>query len=267
MRAAEWINTVFFSLFVLLAFVRPIGWRRRGEAIAIGGAGLALTTAGLLLGRPSSEYVRDWLPAPLMLMVYWQSGRFFTAPSERLQERLTQMDQRVFSFLGHGGLTQGWLRHYLELAYLVCYLLVPLGVAVLYATGQRERADDYWAGVLPATYLCYVLLPFVQTLPPRMLTGNPHSTELPRSKIRELNLLILDHASITVNTFPSAHVTATMAASLALIRFVPFAGAVFLLVSINIALGAVLGRYHYWADAVLGAALALGVFLIEALWL
>jgi hypothetical protein len=40
-------------------------------------------------------------------------------------------------------------------------------------------------------------------------------------------------------------------------------GWAFLLVSIGIALGAVLGRYHYAADVLIGAALGGAVFTLE----
>ncbi len=103
---------------------------------------------------------RDWLPAALMPMVYWQAGRFSSTVNESFQKRLKRLDDRL-------------LRR-------SCYVLVPLGLGVLY-----------------------------------------------------------------LNTFPSAHVTATLGASLVLLRFVPTVGLAFLLVSIGIALGAVLGRYHY----------------------
>jgi membrane-associated phospholipid phosphatase len=55
--------------------------------------------------------------------------------------------------------------------------------------------------------------------------------------------------------------------SLVLLRFAPLLGVVFLFVSIWIALGAVVGRYHYALDVLLGAATALAVFLACSLYL
>ncbi len=49
--------------------------------------------------------------------------------------------------------------------------------------------------------------------------------------------------------------------SLVLLYPAPWAGAVFLCISVSIALGAVLERYHYSVDALPGAALALVSFL------
>jgi membrane-associated phospholipid phosphatase len=41
--------------------------------------------------------------------------------------------------------------------------------------------------------------------------------------------------------------------------FVPAVGIVFLLMSLSIAVGAVLGRYHYASDVILGVMLSVGV--------
>jgi membrane-associated phospholipid phosphatase len=79
-----------------------------------------------------------------------------------------------------------------------------------------------------------------------------------------LNLFILRHGSIHLNTFPSAHVAATVGASLVLLQWVPVAGVVFLLISLSIAAGAVLGRYHYALDVIFGAMLPLCIRCVLA---
>ncbi len=238
MRPAEWINIVFFSLFVALAWIRKLPSQQRTKAARIGGAGAGLTLAALYLRRIlpalTVSVIRDWLPAPLLLLAYWQD---------------------------HGGSIA--VQNYFEFSYLLCYPLVPLGLGVLYLWHLRQNADQYWAAILPATYLCYVVLPFVQALPPRLLQAE-EEVQRDRSSIRRLNLWLLRHASIQVTTFPSAHVAATAAASLALLQLVPLAGFVFLLLSLGIAIGAVKGRYHYALDVLLGAGLAVVVFVLEA---
>jgi membrane-associated phospholipid phosphatase len=55
-----------------------------------------------------------------------------------------------------------------------------------------------------------------------------------------------------------------MAISFVLLRFVPIAGAIFLIVFFGIAIGAVVGGYHYAVDVLLGAVMAL---VIVAAWL
>ena len=207
---------------------------------------------------------RDLAPALLILFVYCQSGRFFVAPNEWVQQRLLQQDEFLLGPLLRGRESRGIIRRVagcLEFAYLLCYPLVPLGVGVLYLIGEPHRVDRYWTIVLSATYLCYAPLPFLQMLPPRSLRAQvehvPHHHIL-----RLLNLKILKHASIQVNTFPSGHVASTFAASLVVICFSPVVGTAFLILSLGIAAGAVLGRYHYTADVVLGLAIAIIVSLI-----
>ena len=174
-------------------------------------------------------------------------------PNEWIQNTLLRLDEKLISPLLQWRAKQqdhSWFIGYLELAYLLCYLLVPLGVCVLYFLEMQQHVDDYWMIVLLSTYLCYLPLPFFQMLPPRMLElKNEHNQN--SHKLRTLNLGILKRASIHINTFPSAHVASTIAASLALISFVPFVGMAFLAIGLSIAGGAVLGRYHYSADAVL----------------
>ena len=269
MRVAESINVVFFAFLLVLAMV---GWpaRRRLRIIAIGALAIGPIVAVQFLPRflapLSASVVRDWLPAPILLMAYWQVGQFFTKPNEKLQTKLQRFDERLFEVfrrLPWPSRARGWIRTYLELAYLLCYLLVPFGLGLLYLMHMRRYAEEFWAVVLPPTYLCYGMVPLLPTLPPRALAGES-SLSLPSTKLRVLNLWVLRHASIQANTFPSAHVAASVAVALELLRRAPWAGAAYLWVAISIALGAVAGRYHYAADAILGAGLALTGFLVAS---
>jgi len=268
MRASGIINLAVFVFLAILAGVRPLPRRRRWKAISIGVLGAVLVFAAQGIGRglpplPASV-VRDWLPSPLLLMVYWQAGQFFIQPNERFQQWLLRSDRKladpVVAWL-RGGRLRAWMAGYLEIAYLLCYPMVPLGLAALYLLHRGSYADRFWMAVLPPTYLCYVMVPFAPALPPRAL-GTPGGTAR-ASSIRSLNLGILQHASIHANTFPSAHVAASMATALVLLTASPWVGAMFLWVAVSIAFGAVLGRYHYAMDAILGAAVAVAVFLGE----
>lgn len=71
-----------------------------------------------------------------------------------------------------------------------------------------------------------------------------------------MNLWIVRRASIRVNSFPSAHVAATTAASLALLHASPVAAGVFLWISLSIAVATAVCRYHFAADALAGIAAA-----------
>jgi membrane-associated phospholipid phosphatase len=84
---------------------------------------------------------------------------------------------------------------------------------------------------------------------------------LPSGKVRALNEWILSQGSIHTNTCPSAHVAVATACALVLLHLGPlWIGLSFLWIAFSIALGAVAGRYHYAADAILGALVALAAF-------
>ena len=273
MRAAEFINLAFFLFLIALAWGRALILNRRAKVTAVGLGIIGLVSSAQFLDRffnpLTSSVIRDWLPAALFLVAYWTAGLFFTIPSEKLQNGLMQFDRKVL----------GWLRELradtsfspsiaacLELAYLLCYPLLPCGVGVLYIARMGRHADEFWTIVLISAYLCYAALPFAQVLPPRMLKTGEEPI-LPHTRIRRLNLWVLRRGSIQVNTLPSAHVATAFSVSLVLLQLVPWAGMVFLCISVGIAIGSVLGRYHYAADALMGAALAIAVFLSAAVWL
>lgn len=271
MRTTEWVNLVLFSLFIVGSWLRPLARRQRTGIRAIGAIGITLIIAvqytDVLLSRFTVSVIRDWLTAALMPMMYWQAGRFAGKPNENFQKLLHRLDrENLGSLLQRLAVRRSyrWISAILELAYLSCYELVPLGLGVLYLLHLRRYANEYWLVVLSATYPCYVLTAFLPTRPPRDL--EMESVPPRPSKIRAFNLWIVRHISIHLNTFPSAHVTATLGGSLVLLRHTPMVGFAFLLVSIGIILGAVTGRYHYAADVIVAAALALSVFALDVLF-
>jgi membrane-associated phospholipid phosphatase len=273
MRAAECINLVAFPCLVLLAWSRPkLAAPRKAKISAIGLAAVIITLAGALvlprvLDPLPASVIRDWVPYLLLLMFYWQAGQFVTRVDEKFQRRLEMLDARIVtpavewckrSWAGRPILTT------LELAYLFCYVSMPLGLAALYLMHMGREADRFWTVVLLATYASYAMLPFIQTQPPRVLPEK-RSVQPPKGKVRALNLWILRHASIHANTFPSAHVASTTACALVILWLAPGLGLVFLAVAILIALGAVAGRYHYATDAILGVMMALAAFAMHLL--
>jgi hypothetical protein len=269
MRTAEWIHLVVFSFLILLALTKRLPRRRLATALLIGIVGLAVSVVSARLNswlpRLAASVIRDWLPAPLMLLVYWQAGQFFVRVQEGFQQALLRLDERLVApplFAIARRRSGRWILAYLEVAYLFCYPMIPLSVAAIYLLHRGAEADHYWTIVLPATYVCYVMVPFAQMLPPRLIE-EPWRERLPDNPVRALNLRILRNASIHANTFPSAHVAASISSALALIRLDPAVGAAFLWIAVSISFGAVFGRYHYAADAILGAAVALAAFALS----
>lgn len=266
MRKAEWISLAAFSLLIIASLFRRLTRERRIAIAAIGAIGIlliaAIQFADQVLPKRSASVARDWLPAVLMPMVYWQAGWFSARINNGFQTRLQALDRKLLSgwipILRKPGYR--WIVACLELAYLSCYVLVPTGLVFLYLAGLERHATDYWSVVLLATYPCYAFTAFVPTEPPRTLEIKPTTT--PGGKIRRFNMWIVRWFSIQLNTFPSAHVTATLGSSLVLLHFLPSTGLVFVLISIGIALGAVLGRYHYAADVLVAAALTVLVYML-----
>lgn len=273
MRAADWIQIVVSVYFAALAWICPLPARRRIKVTAI--ALLTLTTTGLcafglhgVLPPLAASVARDWIPATLVLLVYWQAGAFFMRVDQPFQNRLEYLDEHYTSrFLrwianSHVG---GAVSLYLECAYLLCYPMIPMCLGALYLLHLGRYADRFWTVVLISTYGSYAVLPFLQALPPRMLKEDWH-VPLPHNPVRRFNLWILGRASIHANTFPSAHVAASISAALVLLQFAPWPVSVlFALIAIGITLGTFAGRYHYGADAVAGVAVAAVAFLVEHL--
>jgi len=266
LRIGEWIQVVFVGLLALAAWLRPLERARRCRV-----TGLALLATAAVAGARfsahgislvASSVLRDWLPAGLMLVPYWQVGQFFTASDPAMEARLANFDRMFFRWLriqpARTRISRG-LSTYLQLAYMMVYPLVPAALAVLYATGMRSKVDFYWLVVLSATYVCFGLTLFVRALPPRMLPGY-ETFQLPPTRIGDLNRRILDRASIQAITCPSGHVASSVATALVLVRLEPWVGAVFLWIALSIAAATIVGGYHYAADVLLATAIAVLIF-------
>lgn len=267
MRVAEWIQLLFVSLLMMAAWLRPLDFARCMRVTLLALIAIAAITAARFSARwlsplPSSV-LRDWLPAALLLVPYWQVGQFFTAPDRMTEARLANFDRAFFRGLGirPAQVTMGKaLTTYLQFAYVMVYPMIPLGLVALYVTGWRRSVDYYWLVVLPATYACFTITLFVRAMPPRLLPGY-ETFQLPRTALGALNHGILSRASIQAITFPSGHVASAIAAALVLLRLQPSAGAIFLWIALSIAVATVVGGYHYAADVLLAVLIAVVVFL------
>jgi PAP2 superfamily len=220
---------------------------------------LATLVSILTIGMPGV------VPLLYLLVGYWLPALIVDTPDRRFEQRLLDADRRLF---GREGLSRFERRapraiiEYLELAYLLCYAVVPAGYACLLLTGHDADAiDRFWSVVLLAAFPCYGLLPWMPTRAPRAIEPPRGAT---RSSFRELNLAVLNRASVQWNTFPSGHTAASLATALAVGREMPLAGLVLGVVAVSIAAGSVVGRYHYAADAIVGAVVAVMAFVMAA---
>jgi membrane-associated phospholipid phosphatase len=261
MRTAELVNLAYFSVFTVLALVWGLPASSRIKAVLIGLAGLGLNQ----VAARTDGILRDWLPVPLMALAYWQSGCFFQKANPRLQAIFESSERRILRLLpvDLAACAHTWLGTLLELAYVFCYPIVPLGLTALYLAGFKNAADDYWTVVLLSAYPCYVLLPFIQLLPPRLVERRDQTGHA-NGVFRRLNLWLVRQVTHEANTFPSGHVAASAAIALVLLWFTPAAGVVFSVIAAGIAAGCVVGRYHYAIDvaaALVWAGIVFGVVL------
>src|SRR5579862_1543233 len=120
MRASEWVQIAFAIGIGLLAWMRPLETRRRLRiALLAAIVPAAILTTRFALNGFAGSVVRDWLPAALLLIPYWQAGQFFTGPDVPSQIWLAQTDERVLrAFRRFAGSSEnrGWAR-YFETAY------------------------------------------------------------------------------------------------------------------------------------------------------
>ena len=130
-----------------------------------------------------------------------------------------------------------------ELAYVLVYPVIPAAAATLALGGHADATPHFWSIVLLAEFVSYGVMPWLQTRPPRAIEVVADANAAP-SVIRRFNALILDRGSIHANTIPSGHAAGAVAAALAVVDVMPFAGVCSLLLAAAIVAATVLGRYH-----------------------
>ncbi len=255
---AELVALAFFAYMTLDAFVFHLAARDVGIILMLN----TLTIATLMALRRNRERApwliaaADLFPAVLILVAYRESGLLLAPdPSHHLDLVFIRWDRILLQSQGvQVALQWGtpWLQRYLELAYLLCYPLVPLGVGAVHLAIQRSAAnvappswrhwpargrsysrsvvqvfcgnfepakskhamDDFWATVLLATLFCYAVYPFFPLTPPRVLFGDVPGPHV-EPLLRQWNFWLLDHYSVQACIFPSGHVAAVTAAALA----------------------------------------------------
>ena len=283
LSVAEQIALAFFVYITLAAFIFHLAALDLGLIITLNTVTLATLIALRRNPQPALWFAMaaDLFPAVLILVAYRESGLLLTPDSaHHLDHVFIQWDRALLqNHYIHAALQAGapWVQHYMEFAYLLCYPLVPMGVAAVRLGSQRSAAsepaaargkcamDEFWAPVLLATLFSYAVYPFFPLTPPRVLFGDvpgPHIEPL----LRKWNFWLLDHYSVQACLFPSGHVAAATAVALAVRKHAPRLGPLFLFLAASVALATVYGRYHYAADAVAGALVGVVGYMVSKLF-
>ena len=254
MPAWQTASAVFFVYLGIVAALLPRLTAERRRLACTGAIIGVIVVAG---ARTSPHKILDdWIvPPALLLLGYWTSGLLFVAPMPHAERPLLALDRilrvrRIAASLPQP-VTEG-----LEVAYMAVYPVVPIALAVHLTRTPDPDAGRFWSVILITDYVCFGMLPWVQTRPPRAIEREPPW----RSSFRRLNLRLLGEASIHANTFPSGHAAEALAAALMVAGAGPLPVAGMFLMALAISSGAVLGRYHYAADALAGWMVALAVW-------
>jgi hypothetical protein len=270
MTSFEWLALVYF-VAIGATGRRSKHWRR-GSLYAAGAVALVIVARFTLPWN-----ARAWMPHAYLVLGYWIPAAFTPSPeNERFERWLERADARLAAWCHararHVPATcQGGARavpgtalaptargsHVLELAYLLCYPMVPATFSAVFAWGTNADVSRYWMSVLLAGYACYGTLRWTAARPPRIVTRTPAS-----GGIAAANAYVLARVSHQLTTFPSGHVAVSIAAALALIPVSVGAAVVSGVTAAMIAVAAVAGRYHYAVDVVLGALVGTATYLL-----
>jgi hypothetical protein len=254
---------------VALAWQRRLHRVRRVKITALGSAGTAASLfASLLLpglaGPLTTSITRDLLPCVLNLLFYSLCGLFVTGANAGLEARLLQLDRLLVApplIWCAGSFFGPWLLGSLELAYLSYYIAVP-GAAANAPTrgpgkGSRSLLDRGFARRI------------------RILRQAGLRTDAAAARARgKVGLIARFRQAVRLQSLdsskrqrPGEHLSQRPRGDCRGVRVGPAAhrpalgGPLFLVIGVGIALGAVAGRYHYTADAILGLLTAAAAWL------
>jgi hypothetical protein len=248
-------SAVFFGCIAAIALASR-RMARGARLRVLAGAAVAAALLATSLALPADGIMNTWfLPPALLLLGYWTSGCVFVAPMPRAEAVLARIDAalRIDAIAAR---IPAPIVELLELAYIAIYPLV--GVALALALWHGVPADRFWTVLLLTDFVCFGGLALVQTRPPRSC-GIPAPW---RSRVRALNVQVLDATSVQVNTFPSGHAAEALAIALLLIETPAPLPAGMFAAAAAISSGVVFGRYHYAADALAGWGVALLVWTL-----
>ena len=145
--------------FASLLLAVAMSAARRSERAFVAAASLGAVGLIVLVSALPDwpvRIVRDWAPGVYLLAGYRLPGRLYTTPNERLERWLCDWDHRILGPQPDAVRTRlpRLLDGYFELAYLLCYPLVPALFAILYVSSSDGAAssvsDRFWSVVLLA---------------------------------------------------------------------------------------------------------------------
>jgi membrane-associated phospholipid phosphatase len=221
---------------------------------------LALGVVLLVLSRGAvPRTLIAWLPLALVPLLYVELRWIIPGVGRPQGDALiASLDLRLFHTEPSRTLALAWrsilLSELLHLCYLAYYAIVYVPPALLWQK-KREWAFASTVFAIVTTYtLCFIAFIVLPVDGPRFLHG---PAAAPTGPIRTIVLDILSGGSSRGTAFPSAHVAASVVASICALRYQRALGLTMLVVTLGMMVGAVYGGYHYAVDVIAGLAMGL----------
>lgn len=267
LRPSEWLLVAFFGFIAAITPFFPgrpnLGVRPLAEFIAVTAALALLAVLEKDRWAPFISDLRDWLPILFTLLAFREMELFLPLSYDgQLEAGWIRVDRTLLDAYHLRATLQSLgpvIPFYLELCYLLVYGTAAISVGILYKLGKRPLVDRFWVVYLTGTLLAYALFPYFPSQPPRIAfpgLDNPGMT----SWLRQFNLFILNHATIHVGVFPSAHVSSAFASAWAMFLLVPERkryGWALVVYACSVGVATIYGRYHYTADVIAGFGISL----------
>lgn len=267
MRRSEWLLIAYFAYAGVLAQFLPVRPPVPVITLAlnltiIAGFALVAYADSLRRGRFLS-ILRDWYPAPLMLLAYREMGWFAPARhSYELENVWVAWDRALLNTWGLKPaleLLGPVLPSVLEISYSLVYTIPSFALAMLYVYHRRSQVDRFLVIFLLGILTAYALFPCFPSEPPRTVFPGEDFPSVD-TVFRRFNWWLLGGYGIHTSVFPSAHVAGAFSAAFAMLRLLgerKWVGRLLLALAALIATATVYGRYHYAADAAAGLGISL----------
>lgn len=240
------------TYFAALAVAAPFTNARRGRKRRAVLLSTFMVIGVIAASRILPADARAWLPHAYLVAGYWVPALLVPAISNPSFEAWLLRTDRAWR--PYTLTVPAWAVHSVELSYLMCYVLVPSALAVVWSWGTEDQIDRFWLSVLISGYACYSTIPWLVSRPPRLLEA---AAERARPAIASMNALLLAHVSHQLITFPSGHVAVATAAALAVFPVWQPGGVAMGVMAVSIAVGAAVGRYHFGIDVFFGAVIGI----------
>jgi hypothetical protein len=215
-------------------------------------------------GNRVGETLHTLYPLLLLIPFYWQIGAFGLAYG---MDRAADHDTVIQAWeaaIFRGQISYQWIRQYpsvfwsavLHLAYFAYYVVIVLGPVLLVMRGRRDAAQRVLLSMMIAFVICYVVFIIYPV-------GGPYyAFDEPTGPVREvwsarLVYWVLSGGSAFGAAFPSSHVAATVATTLALWYHWRTLALWFLVPTILLTVGTVYCQMHYGVDATSGVIVGL----------